>query len=258
MKLVRSQPPLAAGFTLIEILVSSVVGTIVILVMMVAMGVGTDGFNESTRRIDSLVEARAALGVMSDDVSTMIGAGEEEFGWRKVDDRFHEIWFLTLKPATSQDPDKAVGDVCLVHYFTAVTQDVPIEEAAYTRKLYRRFVSSGDLLGRLLDGTLPPVTADPSQAEAIAFNVTKFVAQPLVRTNPFGPLTEWSENNGIPDSVEIDFQVIDGDTANLLRTPEDWNLTTRIAKQLLSEENENQTSRSGRDFTLNLAIGHEY
>lgn len=244
------------GFSLLEVLVSTVIGTAIILMMATAMRLGSDGFNEATRRVDSLVEARAALGVMADDVATMVGNGREDFGWQENDERFHEVWFLTLKPIEAQDPERAVGDVCLVHYFTAVTQDAPVEDAAFSRKLYRRFVSSGDLLQRLSTGRLSPPEADPSRAEAVAFNVTRFVAQPLARTTSVGPLVEWEQDNGLPISLGIDFQVVDGDTAALLRNEEDWNLTSDLARTLVLEDTDTDESNKGRDFQLNLEIGH--
>ena len=250
------------GYSLVEVMVAAGIGTGVILMMSMSMMVGTRGFDEANRRIDALVEARAALGILSDDVSTMVVAGEEEFGWEEADERFHEVWFLTLKPTESQDPNKAVGDVCYVHYFTAITPDAPVEDAALSRKLYRRFVSSGDILQELRDGVLPTPEADVDQAEAIAFNVTKFVAQPLVLPSPTdadigGPLIEWSEETGLPVQLVIDFQVVDGDTAALMRNEEDWNLTTSIAQTLvLEEEEDKERSRKGRNFQQKLKIGH--
>ena len=245
------------GFTLIEVIVAALIGTGIILLMAMTLGVGTDGFNEATRRIDALVEARAALGIVADDVSTMVGTGDEEFGWSKDDERFQEIWFLTLKPSEAQDSEKAVGDVCFVHYFTAVTQDAPIDDAAFSRKLYRRFVSSGDILDEVAAGTLPEADADPERAEAVAFNVTRFQAQPLAKPVEEGPLVEWVPGEGLPVSLEIDFQVVDGDTAALMRSEEDWDLTTKIAQTLVVENAETEESRNGRDFHLNLEIGHE-
>ncbi|MBK1833321.1 PilW family protein [Roseibacillus ishigakijimensis] len=247
--------PQRAGFSLIEVIVAAGLGTAVILMMVMAMSAGSSGYNQSTRRIDALVEARAALGILSDDVATMVGNGEEEFGWRSADERFHEIWFLTLKPASAQQEDKAVGDVCFVHYFTAVTPDAPLEGAAYSRKLYRRFLSSGDLLQWLSSGDLPTPQADPERAEAVAFNVTRFVAQPLARVGET-PLINWTEGNGLPEALNIAFQVVDNDTAALLREEEDWNLTSDKAKALVLDRGEEYQSRTGRDFHLNLEIGH--
>ncbi len=249
----RCQPN---GFSLIEVMVAAAVGTGIILMMAMTMRVGTDGFNEATRRIDALVEARAALGVMADDVATMVGTSGDEFGWSEGDERFHEIYFLTLKPIDAQDPEKAVGDVCLVHYFTAVTPDAPVDEAAFSRKLYRRFFSSGDLLERISTGRLERPSADPSRAEAVAFNVTRFVAQPLAKGGASTGLIEWSEGNGLPVSLRIDFQVVDGDTAALMRNEEDWSLTTEVARTLVIPDDEEDESNRGRDFQMNLEIGH--
>ncbi|MGJ8724949.1 MAG: PulJ/GspJ family protein [Roseibacillus sp.] len=245
-----------AGFSLIEVLVAAGVGTAIILMMAMAMRVGTDGFNEATRRIDALVEARAALGVMADDVSTMVGTGEEEFGWSESEERFHEVWFLSVKPIEAQDPEKAVGDVCFVHYFTAVTPDAPVEGAASSRKLYRRLLSSGDVINDIAAGKLPEPDPDPDRAEAIAFNVTRFEAQPLARPVEEGPLIEWVQGGGLPVSLGIDFQVVDGDTAALMRSEEDWNLTSQLAQTLILTEGDDDESNKGRDFQLNLEIGH--
>ncbi len=245
------------GFSLLEVLVAAAVGTGIILMMATTMQVGTSGFDQATRRIDALVEARAALGILADDAATMIGGGTDEFGWAESDDRFHEIWFLTLKPISAQDPDRAVGDVCLVHYFTAITPDAPVTDAAISRKLYRRFLSSADLLSRLNSGTLQRPEADPERAEIVAFNVTRFVAQPLIDDTNIGPLSEWEPGNGIPTSLGVDFQVVDGDTAALFRREEDWNIQSNVAQELLLEINEEDESSRGRDFRLNLEIGHE-
>lgn len=243
------------GFTLVEVMVSASLGTAIILVMLTAMVAGTRGFDESTRRIDALVEARAALGILSDDVASMIPLPGDEFGWFRSDDRFQEVWFMTLKPTDAQEADKAVGDVCFVHYFTAVTPDAPFEGAAVSRKLYRQFINSRDLVANLEMRQLPEAEADPENAEVIAFNVTRFVAQPLQRPVRGGSMIEWSPGNGAPQSLRVDFQVIDGDTADLFRGEDDWNLVSNLSRDLVVE-NENGASVRGRDFRMNLKIGH--
>lgn len=244
------------GFSLVEVMVAATVGTAVILMMTFAMRVGADGFQQATQRIDAVVEARAALSVMADDVSTMVGGGTQEFGWDNTDERFHEVFFLTLKPVSAQDASSAVGDVCYVHYFTAITQDAPVADAAFSRKLYRRFLSSGDILSRLTGGGLPTPNADPNSAEVVAFNVTRFIAQPKARLSDFGPLEDWTPGNGVPEALEVDFQVVDGDTAALMNQEADWNFTTNRSQNLVLEVNENDESNRGRNFQLNLEIGH--
>ena len=156
-----------------------------------------------------------------------------------------------------QDPDKAVGDVCFVHYFTAVTQDAPVDDAAYSRKLYRRLVSSGDIVEDAQERSpLPAAEADPDRAEAVAFNVTKFVAQPLTRPDGDGPMVDWGVGDGLPTSLGIDFQVVDGDTAALMRSEEDWELSSKLAQTLVLGDGDDEESQKGRNFQLNLEIGH--
>lgn len=243
------------AFTLVEVMVSASLGTAIILVMMIAMVAGTRGFDESTRRIDALVEARAAMGVLSDDVATMISLPGDEFGWSSADDRFQSVWFMTLKPTDAQEADKATGDICFVHYFTAVTPDAPFEGAAFSRKLYRQFISSSDLVPNLVSRTLPEANTDPEEAEVIAFNVTRFVAQPLQGGLEGGPLAEWVPGSGAPQSLRIDFQVVDSDTADLFTSDDDWNLLSKLSRDLVAE-NESGGSARGRDFHMNLKIGH--
>lgn len=247
----------AAGFSLVEVMVAAGISMVIILVMLATMVSGTQGYDEATRRIDALVEARAAMGVMSDDVSTLVSITEEEFGWQASDDRFHEVWFLTLKPEDAQDPAKAQGDVCYVHYFTAVTRDLPLPDAAFSRKLYRRFLSSADLIENLRNGTLPEPVTNVDDAEAVAFNVTRFVAQPLV-SDVFdgvgGALVPWAQGAGAPESLSIDLQVVDGDTADMLKTEADWSLQTPLAQNLVADDGA-RLSRRGREFQLNLTVG---
>ncbi|MDP0489616.1 MAG: prepilin-type N-terminal cleavage/methylation domain-containing protein [Verrucomicrobiota bacterium JB023] len=255
MKHQSSDPPASRGFTLLEVLVSMVVGLGVILVMMNTLLMGTRGYDASTRRIDALVEARAAMTVLADDVATMLGTSTKQFGFEENDGRFQEIWFATLKPESAQDPEKAVGDICIVQYFTAVTEDAPITDSTVSRKLYRRLWSSGDLTAYLRNGSLPLLTPNPDEAEAIAFNVTRFVVQPMVSMGEGQPMGVWSLGNGTPAALEVSFQVVDDDTAGLFRSEEDWDLTSDLATELILEDDFTE-SRRGRDFSMKLKIGH--
>lgn len=245
------------AFSLVEVMVSAAIGTGVVLMMALAIRSGTEGYQQATGRIDALVEARAALSILADDATTMVGVENDEFGWIDSSEFFHEIYFLTLKPASAQDPEEAVGDVCYVHYFTAVTPDAPVAGASVSRKLYRRFLSSAEVLVRLSSGQLPTLNSDPDGAEVIAFNVTRFLAQPLSATSDFGPLSDWEPGNGVPEALSVHFQVVDNDTARLLSTESDWNLDTLIARQVVLEDNEEDESNFGRNFYLDIEIGHD-
>jgi type II secretory pathway pseudopilin PulG len=254
---ISKRPPTSqqTGFTLLEVMVAAGIGTAVLLVMLATMVAGTKGYGAATRRIDALVEARAALGVISDDVATMIPHGREAFGWAAEDERFQEIWFLTRKPEDAQAPEQNQGDVCFVHYYTAVTADSFVAEVPVSRKLYRQFLSSGEIAESLQKAILPEPQADSGKGELIAFNVTKFVVQPLESGEDGSGMREWTSDEGIPDSLRIDFQVVDNDTAELFQNEEDWNLQSKLARKLVLE-GESGASARGRDFEMNLTIGH--
>ena len=129
--------------------------------------------------------------------------------------------------------------------------------ASVSRKLYRRFLSSAEVLVRLSSGQLPTLNSDPDGAEVIAFNVTRFLAQPLSATSDFGPLSDWEPGNGVPEALCVHFQVVDNDTARLMSTESDWDLETLIARQIVLEDNEEDESNFGRNFYLDIEIGHD-
>jgi hypothetical protein len=239
----------------VEVMVAAGIGTVVLLVMLATMVAGTKGYKGTTRRIDALVEARAALGVISDDVATMIPHGRESFGWAADDERFQEIWFLTRKPEDAQAPEQNQGDVCFVHYYTAVTSDSFVAEVPVSRKLYRQFLSSAEIAEFLKQGTLPEPQTDSGKGELIAFNVTKFVAQPMVSGEDGSGMRKWMSGDGVPDSLRIDFQVVDNDTADLFQGEEDWSLQSKLARNLVLDGESGASSR-GRNFEMNLTIGH--
>jgi len=84
--------------------------------------------------------------------------------------------------------------------------------------------------------------------------VTRFIARPLVVAEGGGALVEWMRGAGSPESLAIEFQVVDGDTAEMLQTVEDWNLSSALSRNVIAADNEG-ASRRGRDFEMNLKIG---
>jgi hypothetical protein len=61
--------------------------------------------------------------------------------------------------------------------------------------------------------------------------------------------------DGVPDSLRIDFQVVDNDTADLFQGEEDWSLQSKLARNLVLDGESGASSR-GRNFEMNLTIGH--
>lgn len=234
------------GFSLVEVLVSMSLSLFVLLTMLAVTEMSARGYQGATRRIDTMVEARGALRILADDVSTMLGQGDSLFGFDDSREHFHELWFLTLKPVDAQDENKAVGDVCFVHYFTAVTPDSPVVDSVSTRKLYRRFLASEDVLPSLRLGKLPENERAPEEAEIVAFNVMGF------RVFPQALGTEAA----VYERLGVELFVLDNETSVRFRTAADWSYETLLAKELLLELGE-QESKLGARFRIEMRLRNE-
>ena len=224
------------GFTLTEVLVASAIGVILLGVVLSVMGVGTDGYSRTMARVDANVEARTALRTLADDVAS--ARVDESFGLRRAEaDRgLGEIWFSAFKPRSAQNAEKASGDLCFAYYYTAVTGPLESGRGPYSRKLYRRLVSSADVMSKLKAGESlddPAPTPVSPEDEAIAFNVVQFLAEPLVRGED-GSELQWTEEGDDPTHLQVTLQVTDNETAGALTDQEDWEGGSTLSEQLLA------------------------
>lgn len=240
------------GFTLTEVVVASALGVVLLGVILSVMGTGSDGYARTTARVDANVEARAALRTLADDVASF--RFDESFGIRDASTTraLNEIWFSTRMPRSAQDLNRAAGDLCFVFYYTAVTQPLEGQRGPFSRKLYRRLVSSSEVMAALkrgedLDGPTPSPTALAD--EAIAFNVVQFLAVPLLR-NEEGREVPWRDDDPAPTHLRITLRVTDDETAGILSEQDDWLGTTALAKELLGSGEQ----ESGRIRTFRMTI----
>lgn len=264
------------GFTLIEILVSTGVGVILLGVVLSVMQVGGDGYGKTSRRIDTNVEARSALRIFYDDLTAAqfddyFGSGSVSTGrWPT-----NEIWFTALMPRNAQEESKASGDLCFVYYYTAVTG--PLDESGvgpFSRKLYRRFISSEDVMAVLkgektpAEAGLPSPLKEPSpepeqreQDEAVAFNVLQFLVEPL-EVNDVGKRVAWTRTTPTdgqevddekPDLVKITLRVADNETAGQLTKASDWEAGGTLTDELLGSAGE--PGRRLRSFEMTIPCG---
>ncbi len=255
LNVVEMEKRFHSGFTLVEVLVSAVLSTGLLLGLGVAISVSMQGYSTATTRTGALTEARTVTRLLRDDLATMLGTSDEQFFWSGDDERNHEIAFLTLKPIRSQAESEAVSDVCMVHYFTAITRDSPREDPIFSRKLYRRFLSSGEVVGALRRGELPDLSNDPDEAEAIAFNVARFNVQPLQGGEGSGALFEWVPGNGEPNALSVRLDFIAEDAARTLRTEQDWEFETQVAHGLLGIDVDGITRKHTHQYDLELELG---
>ena len=252
-----SSPALRGGFTLIEVLVSSGIGVILLGVVLAVMGVGVDGYSRTMARVDANVEARTALRTIADDVAAI--HLDESFGVRALPQGggAGEIWFSTRKARAAQEPSQATGDLCFVYYYTAVTGPLETDRRPYSRKLYRRLVSSGEVMSKRKAGeslAMPQARPEAPADETIAFNVVKFLLEPMVRAED-GEEGRWIEDGPDPTHLRITLQVADNETAGLLTSVDDWDGETALSRRLLGPDPNTPTSNEHlRTFNLTVPI----
>lgn len=242
------------GFTLTELIIAMGMAVTVMLVVVSVMAAGSDGYGQANRRVIANVEARAALTAVADDVAGMLF--DDNFVLKTGDGTWPsgELSFLTLKPRGAQDASKASGDLCFVHYYTAVTRQLEEERGPYSRKLYRRLVSSSEVMDALRDGkTFDTPVADPTrdEDEPVAFNVVQFSLRPKL-LEAGGTAKDWRTGDRRPDFMEVLLRVTDNETAGLLRNETDWEGGSELARRLLGGGGEDDEGQRVRSFTVTI------
>jgi prepilin-type N-terminal cleavage/methylation domain-containing protein len=246
----------AGGFTLAELMVSMSIGSFLLLIVLAVVGAGGDGYDAATQRVDANVEARAGLTTLADDIASMLY--DENFVVSELNGSWSgsELSFLTLKPRTAQDSSQAAGDLCFVHYYTAVTQQLEGETGPFTRKLYRRLVSSAEVISTLKGGgdyTTPVRDPKRREDEAIAFNVVQFLVKPMVEQDG-GEAEEWQEGDEAPDYIEVTLRVTDSRTAALLPDEADWESGSGLAEGLLGSEADPEAGKNLRTYEVVIPV----
>lgn len=250
---------LGAGFTLTELIVAMGIGMVLLLIILGVLRVGGDGYDAATRRIDSNVEARAALAALTDDAGSL--QFDENFQIREESGPWtsSELSFMTFKPRSAQDSKLASGDLCFAHYYTAVTRQLEGESGPYSRKLYRRLVSSGAVMDQLQEGgDFRDPVKDPERVEdeAVAFNVVQFLVKAMVRGSG-GGLSEWDGEFGVPDYLEVTLRVTDNRTAALLPGVADWSEGSELAGRLLGSESDPEAGKRLQTYYVVIPVNAE-
>ena len=230
--------------------------SILLLVVASVLTAGGDGYGIASRRVAANVEARAALTTLTDDAGGLqfddnfvvrSGSGTRESG---------ELSFLALKPRSAQDSSQASGDLCFVHYYTAVTQPLEEDRGPFSRKLYRRLVSSAEVMTTLRDGkNFETPVADPGRIEdePVAFNVVQFeVKAKVLQTG--GKSKDWMKGDARPDYLDVTLKVTDNATAALMPTEDDWDGGGGIAERLLGSTGASEDGKRLRSFSVKIPL----
>ncbi len=254
------------AFTLTEMLVSTAVLSLLVLLMFNIVEGASRGWRTTEQRVDAFREARAALFVIARDLSAIVNLnardaalpafvhnnghphGNESIADLPDDstapaDHGDNIFFIAAQPADAQPADNR-SDLCAIGYFLAYTTSGA--NAAGSYRLYRHFLGSDDTFQRIsakiLGNTQPLFQASltgQNAADMLARNVIDFFIVPY-RADGTTPLpgAAWPSNE-MPAFVEISITAFNAATAARF-SREDWKDRT---SQIFNENRQTFTTR---------------
>lgn len=213
------------GFTLLEVLVSSAVLGILLLILLNSVTTSLSIWRVTEDRMGADREARSAFQMIADDLANAVMPTNPAL-WPTNASNGTVLRFLTLKPTDYQAPGNP-GDVCFVEYtvLAATNANIPTNNV-----LLRRFVDSRDTYDALVNGTFPLNTTNAFQVLAtnIITNTTALKRTAIIRgnntTDIAGVRTNFTRlvlsNNAYvpavgsqrPDAIQVNIGVADMDS----------------------------------------------
>jgi type II secretory pathway pseudopilin PulG len=142
-----------SGFTILELLVSSVVLLIVLGIMLATLTTSLGLWRGTENRLSADREARAAELLMAQDLAGVV-MGTNPNLWPRLNGA--SLQFLTTKPSDYQIDTNDIGDVCFVEY-TFVADP----KTSAGQLLVRRFLGSSWTYSNIISsGAFPPVNTN--------------------------------------------------------------------------------------------------
>lgn len=226
------------GFTVLELLVSSVVLLVVLGIMLATLTTSLGLWRGTENRLSADREARAAELLMSQDLAGVVMGTNPSLWPRLVGS---SLQFLTTKPRDYQSEAGDDGDICFVEYTF-----VPDARDEAGQILVRRFLGSAQTYAEVISsGALPAVGTNdiggvaPGNPQVLATNLLSVMTDairgaPIQRggemstenitilgTNMLKISGAYSANN-YPRAVEVNFAAANPDAisnADLLDNP---------------------------------------
>lgn len=152
------------GFTLVELLVSSAVLGVVMVILLSTLSTSLTLWRTTEGNISSDREGRSANLLLVQDLANAVVPTNSAF-WPKV--TTNSLGFLTVRSSAYQGGTNGVGDLCFVEY--RVGPDANNNANPNFVSLTRNFVGSADTYAAIRGGALP--TPNPARAELLAANV---------------------------------------------------------------------------------------
>jgi len=237
------------GFTLVEVLASTAIGSIVLLLAVASLNTTGDEYGKSTDSVAAEREARAVLTQVAEDMSKASGRlleiEESSEVWRR-----DKLAFSCLQPLDAQSKDEAIGDLCMVSYYV---KDLQIGKET-VRCLMRGFRSSDEVFEALRNKQEDQLHDERVEDEPVAFGVIAFEAEALVRTRS-GTWDAWKNTKDpfadLPDVIRLKLVVARREVVSKLRTTEDWDNSP-----LIGEADEAERSKMLEIYEITQSFGH--
>jgi len=237
----------STAFTLVEMLVTTAVLSIFLIVMIGILDQASRAWNQAEQRVDAFREGRAAQFILDRDLTNLATpSGQPSFFHNAHSDTIQigatlppetngdSLFFTALLPLNAQSGNQR-SHLCIVGYYLAYTPDSSGPQAQRSYKLYRHLTDSEDAFPILSSffktGTTPLVSVIPRPVsgligdEVLARNIINFKITPLRRNDNTGDLEPvpgtWSATER-PAMVKVSFDAFNYNTAASLRKPADW------------------------------------
>ena len=218
-----------SGFTLLEILTAITVGAALLLTCGVIMRMGSDDQQIVSQTLSWERQASRVYDHFNRDLATA-----HRRGWYQAQhqDPSQVGWFV-LRSKQSQDPQKAISDLCAVSY---TLRDLNDGSGRVIRSLMRIQHDSATVLSAMESNEEDGLWRMNEANEPLVGGVLSFDLWPLLEDG-FGEWLPWhSELKSMPEAVELRLVMASPSLQERLRTTADWDEAMHNLSQLDPED----------------------
>jgi len=211
-------PAFGAGFTLLEVLVSTVILSILVLILIGMSDGASRLWRDGEHRRESLTEGMGGLQIISDDLRSAVVTSnpdtliiesqspEDPSTAEEQIERSSDCLFFLVSHTTEHREQDSSGDLCAVGYFIAPE---PTQKGG--DNLYRFHASGREVWEALRSGSLRQLYEKASPSNGLC---TELLARNIIGLQ-FSPM-DHERHGHPPQALCITIEAINGDTARLI------------------------------------------
>ena len=215
----------SGGFTLVEVLLSSLILTVLLLLLLGMTEGASRIWRDSERRREPALEAREGVRLIGDDLRDAVLTGDRDsLRWGVTTDggvAVDGLFLLVSHPRAERQPGDS-GDLCITGYFTA-----PDPGGKGERHLYRFHASGNRVSTAFREHRLSEIYASArvgaDNTELLARHVRKLTVSPLGESP--------STDGGFPQSLHIALEAFDGATARRIAMTENHSVREDLIRR---------------------------